>query len=441
MSASLRSLSVLALLAAGLAGPARGQASGPNDIVAGPDHNLWFTESIANRIGRITVNGDIGEFPIPSPGSGPSGIAAGPDGNLWFTESAAGRIGRISTAGVVTEFELPPASRNRGPADIVSGPDGNLWFTEARGGLIGRITTNGIIREFPAATFNSPGGITSGPDGNLWFTDSYGYGANVARMTTAGVATEFSTSDFDYSFAPIAITVGQDHSLWFVPSATGGVGRLSTSGAAADFAIPSPGNLRGITAGSGVLWFTEGSANKIGRISQSGDVTEFSIPSAGSGPAGIAAGADGNIWFTELQGNRIGRITPSGEITEFMISTEQASCTTDAATLCLNGGRYQVRAEWDLPSQGASGHGNAVPLTGDTGTFWFFQSTSVEVIVKVLDGCAENGHAWVFAAGLTNVGVTLTVTDTQMNEARIYTNPADTAFQPIQDTAAFATCP
>ena len=441
MSSCRRRLSILALLGAGLAGAARGQAGGPHDIVAGPDHNLWFTESIANRIGRITVNGDVTEFPIPSAGSGPSGIVAGPDGNLWFTEAAAGKIARIDMGGAVTEFALPAASRNRAPSSIVVGPDGNLWFTEARGARIGRITTAGTITEFAAASFNSPGGIASGPDGNLWFTDSYGYESKIARMTTTGVATEFSSTDFDYSFAPIDITVGQDQGLWFVPSATGGVGRLTTGGVFADFAVPSPGDLRGITAGSGVLWFTEWNANKIGRISQTGHVTEFSIPTAGSGPSGIAVGPDGNVWFTESEGNRIGRITAAGEITEFAISTEQASCTADAATLCLNGGRFQVRAEWEVPSQGTSGHGNAVPLTGDTGTFWFFQASSVEVVVKVLDGCPENGHAWVFAGGLTNVGVTLTVTDTQTDVTRTYPNPADTAFQPIQDTTAFATCP
>ena len=43
-----------------------------------------------------------------SAGSRPSGIAAGPDGNLWFTESDASRIGRITPSGVVSEF--PPTA-------------------------------------------------------------------------------------------------------------------------------------------------------------------------------------------------------------------------------------------------------------------------------------------------------------------------------------------
>ena len=41
--------------------------------------------------------GTITEFPIPTISSFPTGITAGPDGNLWFTESSVGKIGRITT--------------------------------------------------------------------------------------------------------------------------------------------------------------------------------------------------------------------------------------------------------------------------------------------------------------------------------------------------------
>ena len=37
----------------------------------------------------------------------PYTIVAGPDGNLWFTESDVHRIGRITPAGVITSFKLP----------------------------------------------------------------------------------------------------------------------------------------------------------------------------------------------------------------------------------------------------------------------------------------------------------------------------------------------
>jgi hypothetical protein len=71
-----------------------------DEITAGPDGNLWFTESRANKIGRITPSGTIDEFPVPTAKSLPFGITAGPDGNLWFTESKANKIGRITSASV-----------------------------------------------------------------------------------------------------------------------------------------------------------------------------------------------------------------------------------------------------------------------------------------------------------------------------------------------------
>lgn len=114
-------------------------------------------------------------------------------------------------------------------------------------------------------------------------------------------------------------------------------------------------------------------------------------------------------------------------------------CTPDAQSLCLSGGRFRVQATWQ--SSAASGTGTAIPGTSDTGQFWFFSASNVEIVVKVLNGCALSNRYWVFAGGLTNVKVTLTVTDVQNGQVKTYINPLNAAFQPIQDTAAFATCP
>lgn len=85
----------------------------------------------------------------------------------------------------------------------------------------------------------------------------------------------------------------------------------------------------------------------------------------------------------------------------------------------------------------SSGRGTPVALTSDTGYFWFFSSSNVELVVKVVDGRALNGRFWVFAGGLTNVDATIVVTDTVTGAVKTYHNPSNTAFQPIQDTAAF----
>ncbi len=111
-------------------------------------------------------------------------------------------------------------------------------------------------------------------------------------------------------------------------------------------------------------------------------------------------------------------------------------CVAGANTLCLNNSRFRVTASFQSPA--GSGTATAVPLTGDTGYFWFFSANNVEVVIKVVDGRAVNNRFWVFAGGLTNVNVIITVTDTQTGATQTYINPQGIAFQPIQDTGAFA---
>ena len=119
------------------------------------------------------------------------------------------------------------------------------------------------------------------------------------------------------------------------------------------------------------------------------------------------------------------------ELTE----VELPACVPDATTLCLNDGRFRATVEWATDAN--EGMGAATQISDDSGEMWFFNPNNVEMLIKVLDGCAEFGHYWVFAAGLTNVEVTLTVIDTETDEPKVYTNPFETPFEPILDTAAF----
>ena len=95
--------------------------SGPGDITAGPDGNMWLVELggvmdgievDGNRVARVTLDGEITEFPIPSVGGTPINIAAGPDGNVWYTKGTA--IGRVTMDGEITEFPIA-----EGPARAV----------------------------------------------------------------------------------------------------------------------------------------------------------------------------------------------------------------------------------------------------------------------------------------------------------------------------------
>jgi RHS repeat-associated protein len=283
--------------------------SGPNGIVLGPDGNLWFVETAANKIGRINPDGTISEFPVPSANSRPKAITMIPGSNLWFTEFDANRIGRIAPDGTITEFPLPTAGS--GPMGITLGPDGNVWFTEFNGNRIGRITPDGTVTEFPIPTAGSgPHGITLGPGGKLWFTEFNGN--QIGRIAPDGSITEFPIPTVNSG--PEGITVGPDGNLWFTEFNGNRIGRITPDGSTiTEFPIATlDSGPQGITAGpDGNLWFTETNGNQIGRITPDGrTLTEFLVPTDGSVPAGLAFDLNGNLWFTESQAGQIGQLVP-----------------------------------------------------------------------------------------------------------------------------------
>ena len=163
-----------------------------------------------------------------------------------------------------------------------------------------------------------------------------------------------------------------------------------------------------------------------GIFDQTVTIVDTSALSAGAGDEKIYAHGVGLIKDEDLE---LVEITPP-------------PCQPDATTHCLNGGRFRVTADWE-GSSGSSGHGRAILPSDDGGGFSFFAPSNPEILVKVLNGCSVPGFNsyWVFAGGLTNVGVTLTVEDTESGEERVYRNPLGAAFAPVLDTSAFAECP
>ena len=354
-SHALESRSMLTLSVTSFAIPLVGVVQ-PQGITTGPDGNLWFTESAAGAIGRMTAAGSLTQFALPdvpptasspagttSTPAHPEAITTGPDGALWFTTENS-LIGRISTDGSITEFKA--SGLTAGASTITLGPDGALWFTGVSGD-VGRITMAGVVTEFalpsvpppadsPSGTASTPAtpiGITLGPDSALWFA---GVPGEMGRITTAGVVTEFTVPDIPVPGAssstpatvvtPYAITTGPDGALWFT-GASNEIGRITTAGVVTEFkavaagpplfgAPPTP---QAIMVGpDGALWFA-GVPGNIGRITTTGVFTEFAVPGTFDHAGGLTLGPDGNLWFTESEDGvtlgqqpAVGEITPSG---------------------------------------------------------------------------------------------------------------------------------
>ena len=120
---------------------------------------------------------------------------------------------------------------------------------------------------------------------------------------------------------------------------------------------------------------------------------------------------------------------------------EPFDCVENATTLCLNDGRFQVKADWMDFFGNASSARAVTTAQGDSGMFWFFTPENLELVVKVLDSCDYNGYYWFFGAGATNVEYRLTVTDSHTGHVNVYDNPLGMISVAVTDIEAFATCP
>jgi streptogramin lyase len=305
-----------------------------HDLTLGPDGNLWATArhfysatDRTNWIVRITPELQITSYPLPYPNSGPDQIVAGPDGALWFTESAGNRIGRITTAGALTEYAVPtPASE---PTGIAAGADGALWFTERAGNRIARITTGGAITEFPPLDPGSaPTWIADGPDGRVWFSDKLH--RRLGALAADGTPTYYPLTIPPPSYGnpdntgPEALTTGPDGNLWVLVQQTHQIWRISPGGSVVGKVdLPFPDRpLTHIAPGpDGRVWYAK--TGRIGAITAAGQVDQWQYGTFGS--AAVLPTESGAIWLLRERyygepEQRLERILPNGFIERMTIT-------------------------------------------------------------------------------------------------------------------------
>ena len=188
---------------------------------------------------------------------------------------------------------------------------------------------------------------------------------------------------------------------------------------------PEPGGTTVLLTGRD---FVPGTTVAFGGVAATDVIVYGSTTLSATTPAHPAGPVD----VTVLGANGAGTLARAFTYTPFA----PAICVAGGSTLCLNAGRYRVEAEWRVPTDGTSGRAAAVPLTGDTGYFWFFTANNIELVVKVVDGRPFNGKFWVFYGALSNVEYAITVTDTLTGISRVYTNPNGRQSS-VADTAAF----
>lgn len=138
---------------------------------------------------------------------------------------------------------------------------------------------------------------------------------------------------------------------------------------------------------------------------------------------------------------------PAGTWTVAAILDEQAplekTFEVDPASqeLYLHNGEFRVQVEWSTPDGALRGNGYAVPLSTESGTFWFFQGSNPEILVKILDGRAINGRWWVFISSNTSLEFKVYVgqrgpSNPPVYQEKVYVSPAG-ANKNFIDTTSF----
>jgi len=96
--------------------------AGPVGIAATHDDAVWFTEILAEKIGRIPMDDAIQEMELPGK---PHAVVADPDDGVWVSLWGASQIARISGDGSdIVTIDLPPGSE---PHGLAIDHDGVPW--------------------------------------------------------------------------------------------------------------------------------------------------------------------------------------------------------------------------------------------------------------------------------------------------------------------------
>ena len=118
-------------------------------------------------------------------------------------------------------------------------------------------------------------------------------------------------------------------------------------------------------------------------------------------------------------------------------------CEPGPQRLCVLDNRFSLEVRFIDPNESNPGvdpekAATVLPslTTAETGFFWFFSPSNIELAAKVLDGRASNGRFWLLYGGVSDVEYTLTVTDTVADASKSYRNEQGSICGEV-DTEAF----
>jgi virginiamycin B lyase len=207
-------------------GTVHGRPLGPEALQFDAKGFLWFTASVAGRIGRLNpATGRIQAWPVPAPAPGipsaPYSLTVTPAGQVWFGLLSGGAVGHLDPAtGHVTLHRL--ADPQAQVFAMASDTRGHIWFTEIVPGKLGMIDpSTSKITEIPVPTvLGRPASLYSlviTHSGDVWFANS-----------SANALVRYSPARATYTFYQLSTSYGglyglaldSSGQLWFTIDGT-----------------------------------------------------------------------------------------------------------------------------------------------------------------------------------------------------------------------------
>ncbi|MEJ7575730.1 MAG: hypothetical protein WKF74_01855 [Pyrinomonadaceae bacterium] len=235
----------------------------PFGVAVAPDGTIFLTDGAANRLWRISVNGDAGI--VTENLNTPSSVALAPDGTLVVADTGSHTIKRID----------PRDSSNN--ITVIAGRENTYGFADGSGG---------------DARFNAPVGVAVGNDNRIFVADTYN--DRIRVIDEHGQVTTLAGSDQGYADAadrrdaqfntPCGIALAPDSSLVVADTGNNRLRRIEINGRTTTI------------AGTGEATVRDGAP----------------LDSAFAAPLGVVVKADGTIYTTDLHGSAL-RSFHSGE--------------------------------------------------------------------------------------------------------------------------------
>jgi virginiamycin B lyase len=290
----------------------------PHDPAVGADGALWFTEQMANKLGRLDPStGQFQEYALAEgKNSGPHGLVSDRDGNIWFTANFGGYIGKLDPkTGKITEYKMP-SEKADDPHTAVFDSQGILWFTVQGGNMVGRLDPKSgkiDLKEVPTESA-LPYGIQINSKGTPVFCE---LGTN--KMASIDPQTmKITEYPLPESARPRRLAIAADDTVYFTDFKSGHLGRLNTATGAVKM-YDSPGGAEANPYGiaitpDGMVWYSESGVkpNTIVRFDpKTESFARANIPSGGGVVRNMAATSDGRVYIACSGVDKVGVVEPA----------------------------------------------------------------------------------------------------------------------------------